>query len=191
MLFDWRRSAASALLVVLTGCPSVNPDKGLPLAPVAQVFDYNDFVCDAMPVLVRHCSYLGCHGDERRGFRVYSPGKLRAGDVTTRAQRDATLTSAELQLNFESASGILLGAQPANGDPIDVGNALLLQKPLAARFGGSEHHGVAVFPVYPSQTLADDAEWNALVAWASGKKQPSPPTQSCLDLFSSLGAMPK
>jgi hypothetical protein len=63
----------------------------------------------------------------------------------------------------------------------------LLAKPLARRAGGAEHHGVGVFPVYPAQTLADDPEWNQLVAWVSGAFQPVPVDSDCATMFDNLG----
>jgi hypothetical protein len=178
-------------LLLIGGCPANDPTTGLQTTPVAQSADYNEFVCDVMPVLVRRCSYLGCHGNRDHAFRVYSVGKLRIDDPTTRDQRDAPLTANEIDLNFESATGLLAAATPQDRQLPDIQKIPLLLKPLAARFGGSEHHGVAVFPVFPAHTPAEDPEWNLLVNWVGGAKQPSPPTQSCQDFFTSLGVSPR
>jgi hypothetical protein len=182
---------AVVALMALVGCPATDPASGLTTTPAAQLYDYNQFVCGAMPVLIRHCSYLACHGNPAHAFRVFSSGKLRLGDVATRSDRDAPITAAEIQANFDSATGMLLTAAAPDQQTVDLQNTPLLRKPLRARFGGDEHHGVGIFPFSPAQTLEDDPEWGALTAWASGQKQPSPPSASCQALFMSLGVAAK
>jgi hypothetical protein len=173
-------------LLILTGCPALKPSEGLQTTPVTQLFDHDAFVCADMPVLIRHCSYSGCHGSENHAFRVYSPGKLRLGDVATRDDRDAMLTNDEIEANYASATGVLLQDHPAPGASVNVKTAPLLLKPLKARFGGSEHHGVGVFPFSPAQTLETDPEWQALVSWVAGEKEPTPPTADCQALMTAL-----
>ncbi len=177
--------------LLVSGCPANDLSKGLQPAVPDAVLDYNDFVCDAQPVLIKRCSYLGCHGNPSHALRLFSVGKLRQGDISTREQRDASLTAEEVELNFQSAVGLTLSATQAQRQLPDVQAIPLLLKPLAARFGGSEHHGVAVFPTFPHQNLADDPEWNALLNWVAGAKQSTPPVQSCVDLFTALGLTPK
>jgi hypothetical protein len=176
--------------VLASGC-SLNPNQGLQTAPAAETYDINGFVCEAMPVLIRHCSYLGCHGNAQHALRIYSPGKLRASDVVTRADRDASLTAAEVEANFDSATGVLLAGKPPNGQSLDLQTAPLLQKPLRAAFGGDEHHGVGIFPFPPATTLAGDPEWNALLGWAAGGKEPKPLSSDCANLFMAIGVSPK
>ncbi len=180
-----------ALALFSAGCPSLDQSKGLQKVPAAQSYDYNAFVCGAMPVLVRHCSYLACHGDPRHAFRVYSPGKLRGFDVASRSDRDAPLTADEVQANFDSASGVLLAGPAPDTASLDLQTAPLLLKPLKAAFGGSEHHGIGVFPFPPAQSLDADPEWTALVAWAAGQKQPIPPTADCQAFFAAEGLVPR
>jgi hypothetical protein len=67
----------------------------------------------------------------------------------------------------------------------------IMSKALAARFNGSEHQGVAIFPVFPAQTLDADPEWQALVGWVAGKAQPKQLDKSCADFFMALGLPPK
>jgi len=178
-------------LLLAAGCPSLKSSEGLQTTPAEQLFDHDTFVCDAMPTLIRHCSYLGCHGNPNHAFRVYSPGKLRLGDVATRNQRDAVLTPEEADANFASATGVLLQGHPTAGAPVDINTAQLLLKPLKAKFGGGEHHGVGIFPFPPAQTLDDDAEWQALVKWVAGEKLESPPSADCAALQAAIagGAM--
>jgi hypothetical protein len=181
-----------ALVAALAGCPSPDPSRGLvTTAPPAQLLDYNEFVCEVQPVLVRRCSFLACHGNAEHAFRVYSPGKLRLIDsaVATRNTRDGALTPDEITRNFESAVGTVYAAQPSDRQNPDD-RVPLLVKPARASVGGSEHHGVGIFPVYPAQDLAHDADYAALAAWVGGKKATGKET-ACADMFMKLGLNPQ
>ncbi|MDB4971091.1 MAG: hypothetical protein JWN44_6780 [Myxococcales bacterium] len=185
------RFALAVTALALTGCPALDPNRGLSSTqPPAQLLDYDEFVCAVEPVLIRRCSYLACHGNVDHALRVYSPGKLRAGVAETRNQRDGRLTAAEVEANFESAVGTVYAA---SADDRAAGNdrVPLLAKPTAARVGGAEHHGVGIFPVPPAQSLDHDPEWQALASWVAGKKQPSPPTVDCAALFTTMGLSPR
>jgi hypothetical protein len=184
------------MALFVAGCPTPDPNAGLTPATtnqVEQTLDYNDFVCDAEPVLIKRCSMLACHGQATHALRLYSPGKLRQGDPTTRMARDTQLTANEVDLNFQSAIGLTLGATQVQRNALDVSSILLLQKPLAARFGGSEHHGVAIFPTYGSNDdLTKDPEWNALANWVAGKKQSAANLGTdCTNLFMAMGLTPR
>lgn len=180
------------LLLLLCGCPALDTSQGLTTTQSPDQFvDYNQFVCTVMPVLIRRCSYLACHGNPDHALRIYSSGKLRLTDDGTRNTRDSSLTSDEVELNFESAAGLLyLSSAAARTAPI-ISQVPLLAKPLARRVGGAEHHGVGVFPVYPALTLGDDTEWNALVTWVGGATQPNPVDTNCAAVFNNLGLMPR
>ncbi len=185
---------AGALLVVvaLAGCPALDPKQGLATTGSPDSFlDYDQFVCTVEPVLIRRCSYLACHGNADHALRLYSPGKLRQVDPGTRNGRDGLLTDSEVELNFQSVSGLLYGATTAQRAQPDLQHIPLLGKPLKASFGGAEHHGVGIFPAYPAQTLADDAEWQPLVAWVGGAKQPSPVDAACAQVFTLMGLQPR
>ena len=185
---------AAVLLLVAGGCSARDASKGVQtLVPPDQFLDYNGFVCNVQPTLIRRCSYLACHGEASHALRVYSVGKLRESGATAKADRDAPLTADEIELNFSSASGIVYAVPAAERDPANptLNNDPLLLKPLAARFGGSEHHGVAVFPQFGAATPSDDADYTALVRWVGGEKEPTPPTKDCQDLFTALGVPPR
>jgi hypothetical protein len=185
------RALVLVFTVALCGCPSTNPSQGLATTvPPDQLLDYDQFVCTVEPVLIRRCSYLGCHGNADHALRIYSPGKLRLGDPTTRAARDAMLTAEEVERNFESASGVVYSNSAAERQQPSE-RVLLLEKPLSARAGGAEHHGVGIFPVYPAQDLDHDPEWKALVAWVGGGKQPSPVDADCAQTFMIMGLEPR
>jgi hypothetical protein len=187
-----RNASLIIAALLLTGCPSPDPAQGFPSpgAP-AQLLDYNGFVCNVMPTLIRRCSYLGCHGQDAHALRIYSAGKLRMKDDGTRDGRDAPLTPDEVQRNFDSAAALVLDANADQRAAGDTQHVLLLGKPLRARYGGGEHHGVGIFPVYPATALADDHEWTALVAWVGGAKTPAPLSGDCAATFMKLQLTPR
>ncbi|HZS40550.1 MAG TPA: hypothetical protein VFF06_27145 [Polyangia bacterium] len=184
--------AAGLACLTLAGCPTPDPNGGLTTTQQPDQFlDYNQFVCTVEPVLIRRCSYLACHGNPDHALRVYSAGKLRLGDISTRAARDAALTADEVERNFQSASGVIYASSAqARQTPIPT-QVPLLAKPLAARAGGSEHHGIGVFPVFPATSLDQDAEWQALVNWVGGAKQPTPVDADCMTVFTTMGLTPR
>jgi hypothetical protein len=180
------------LAVAAAGCPAPDNSHGLvTTGPPSTLLDYNDFVCEVQPVLIRHCSFIGCHGNADHALRIYSPGKLRLDDTPTspREMRDAKLTPTEIMRNFESAVGVSYFASPqdrqAPNDKVPI-----LAKPARASVGGSEHHGVGIFPVYPATDLAHDAEWGALSNWVAGKKATGS-EPNCADMFMKLGIKPQ
>jgi hypothetical protein len=179
----------AACLATLAGCslehaPGAYPSSG-------EQLDYNGFVCNVMPTLVRRCSYLGCHGQADHALRVYSPGKLRLVDDGTRAGRDRALSADEVQRNFDSAAALALDATPAQRQSGDARHVLLLGKPLRARFGGGEHHGVGIFPVWPVAEPTKDPEWSALVAWVGGARVATPLSGDCATTFATLQLTPR
>jgi hypothetical protein len=157
-----------------------------------QFLDYNEFVCHVQPILIKRCSFLACHGDSHHAFRLYSLGKLRMVDTPTRAARSVQLLSAdEVEANFESTSGLLYANSAAERSAADLSKVLLLGQAMAAKFGGSEHKGVAMFPAWPAATPDDDPEWQALKAWVAGAKQPSPVEPDCAAWFALMMLSPR
>jgi hypothetical protein len=183
--------ALAALPLLVAGCPSTDPSQGLQTGAPGAVLDYNAFVCDVMPTLVRHCSYMACHGNADHALRIYSPGKLRIGSPLTRDDRDAPLTVDEIQRNFAAAEGMARAASPADRAVGRLQKIPLLQKALSARFGGDEHQRVGIFPVFPHATPDDDPEWQLLVNWVGGAKMTNPLRADCAAFFMSLGVSPK
>ncbi len=183
------RRAFAIFLVggLATGCTSSVPNGLSESAGPDQFLDYNQFVCAAQPVLIRNCSFLACHGDAHHAFRLYSLGKLRLGDAATRVERSTELLSVdEVEANFASTSGLLYATTASDRQTGDLDRVLLLGQAMAARFGGSEHKGVAMFPEWPAATPAEDAGWLALKAWVAGARQPSPPEPGCAALFQQM-----
>jgi hypothetical protein len=187
-----KRLAVVLILVAGAGCPSPDPSQGLNATSPDMFLDYNDYVCNVMPVLVKRCSYLACHGNIDHALRVYSPGKLRLVPATTRMGRDALITGDEVERNFESAAGIVLATTAADRNPPDVQKVLLLGKPLKASAGGAEHHGVGIFPAYPNTDPNKDPEFTALVAWVAGAKLAATQLPAdCASLFGALKLTPR
>jgi hypothetical protein len=180
----------AALLACAAGCSTEDPAGGM--SAQAPALDYNEFVCNVQPTLIRRCSYLACHGNADHALRIYSPGKLRLTNPTTRNDRDASLSQNEVQLNFTATLGILAATTADDRrTPPNIANVLLLSKPLVARLGGNEHRGVGIFPVYPARTLDKDTEWQALVAWIGGKQQPKPVDADCQNTFDNMMLSPQ
>jgi hypothetical protein len=177
-------------VATLAGCPAPDNASGLvTTGPPTSLLDYNEYVCEVQPVLVRHCSFLACHGNADHALRVYSPGKLRLVATADRASRDAILSATEVMRNFESATGTAYDATAADrASPND--HVPLLLKPTRASFGGSEHHGVGIFPVYPAADLAHDPEYQLLAAWVGGKKATGT-EPACAEMFMQLGLTPQ
>ncbi|MDB4969062.1 MAG: hypothetical protein JWN44_4751 [Myxococcales bacterium] len=181
-----------AFVLAAVGCPAPDNSHGLvTTAAPAQLLDYNEFVCEVQPVLIRRCSFVACHGGVDHALRVYSPGKLRLVDSANaaRSARDAMLSPDEVTRNFESATGTVYAAQPSDRQNPDD-RVPILVKPTRASFGGSEHHGVGIFPVYPAQDLSQDHEYGVLAAWVAGKKATGT-EPACADMFMTLGLKPR
>ncbi len=115
------------------------------------------------PILIRDCSYLACHGNAGLALRVYSVGKLRAGESSTLDTRTAPLTTDERHANYESA----LGFSFPNVAPQDN---FLVRKPLAQSLGGYEHTGGAIY------SGLDDPRFMNMLAWVQGQPLVCPST---------------
>ncbi len=181
-----------AFVVAVAGCPAPDNTHGIVTTALpAQLLDYNEYVCEVQPVLIKRCSYFGCHGNSQHALRVYSPGKLRLNDnpMASRATRDQMLSADEVFRNFESATGTVYAAQPSDRQSPDD-HVPILVKPVRAAFGGSEHHGVGIFPVAGAMDLEHDTEYQALAAWVGGKKATGT-EPACADMFMKLGLKPQ
>lgn len=144
-----RAALASVLVGLLAACSSPI-DTGPPPAPPLDVFE-----AEVYPVLARDCAFAACHGDRRRFFRVFAPGRVRlSGDS---GPFDPP-TEAEVTETYDRARSMLAGSAR-------VTDSLLLRKPLAAAAGGGSHQGVDAFGqnVFPDR---DDARWRAMRDWA-------------------------
>lgn len=151
------RAVVMASLLLGAGC-SLDASPATP--PTANRLAFNEQV---YPVLLRDCGFPECHGslslEEARFFRVYGPGRSRAGPPE-QADEDplAPVTDAELDLTFARARSMLAGADSA-------ADTLLVRKPLAVDAGGSSHMGRTSLgtDVYEN---TDARGYQILLSWA-------------------------
>jgi hypothetical protein len=136
----------------VSGCTQVTQ---APAPDAIPFLDEVKFRCRVEPILVRDCSYLACHGNAGFALRVYSIGKLRAGDSATLEARTAPLSDAEEHANYLSAAAFAFaGVAPDDN--------LLLRKPMPSESGGYEHMGGATF------TGVDDPRVGTIRGWLAG-----------------------
>lgn len=135
------------------GCTAVEnqPDPG-----AITELDEASFQCAVEPTLIRDCSYSACHGNAGFPLRVYSIGKLRAGDMTTLTARIAPLTDAEHHANYLSARAFDYGGVAPEDNE-------LLRKVLPVNDGGYAHRGGEIF------TGLDDPRAVKMLNWLSGQ----------------------
>jgi hypothetical protein len=141
---------APLIFWVVSGCTDVVSQPA-----AVPSLDETKFHCHVEPLLIRDCSYLACHGNAGFPLRIYSVGKLRAGDASTLEARTAPLTDAERHANFLSAAAFAFGGVAPDDN-------LLLRKPMPTEAGGYEHLGGATF------TGPDDTRAAALRSWLAG-----------------------
>jgi hypothetical protein len=125
--------------------------------------DPTSFEVSVYPVLLRDCGFPACHGDTRRFFRVFGPGRTR---YRPRAETPlfAPATAEELTASYDRARSMLV----TEGSVL---NSALLQKPLNAGHGGDDEWGQNVY------WRADDPSYQAILRWAlSVRAVPAAPT---------------
>jgi hypothetical protein len=110
------------------------------------------------PLLLRDCGFPACHGDARRFFRVFGPGRMRYRSETN--PFDAA-TAEEVEAAYYRARSML-----ANEDGVE--HAPLLRKPLHADHGGVDDWGDNV---YRSES---DPGYVILYTWARSTGETAP-----------------
>lgn len=110
------------------------------------------FEISVYPVLLRDCGFPACHGDTRRFFRVFGPGRTR---YRPREETGvfAPTTAEELTASYDRARSML--ATEGN-----ILNSALLQKPLNVGHGGDDEWGQNVY------WREDDPNYQAILRWA-------------------------
>ncbi len=137
--------------IVVSGCED-------PVAVETPAPDYDAFVRDAFPILLRDCGMLTCHGVPERPFRVYGPGRLRAPvEADTPTDRFDPVTDDELWFSYQRTRSMLTTDR-------DVRSCPLLTKPLP----GAGHRGLDAYggAVYRTR---DDPSYRVLLDWADGE----------------------
>ncbi|MCE9573250.1 MAG: hypothetical protein K8W52_08845 [Deltaproteobacteria bacterium] len=146
------RLIAAVALAALGACATVaNEDAPDAVATLSEPV----FRCKVEPILVRDCSYTGCHGIRSAALRVFSPGKLRRDPAPTLDDRIKTMTDAEHHDNYLSAAGFTFGGVAPDDN-------WLVRKPLPVNAGGYGHKGGAIF------SGTDDPRVVAIKGWLAG-----------------------
>ncbi len=130
-------------------------------APLGQL-DEPYFRCKVQPILVARCSFLACHGDPGRPYRLFARQQLRLG-VPPR-DRGIALTEAETRANYSATLGFALQGLGEDADP------LLLSKPLDEDGGGLFHRGREMYRGPDVFASRDDVDYRTLAAWVGGEK---------------------
>jgi hypothetical protein len=131
--------------------------------PAAQVaLDQPYFRCKVQPVLVAKCSFLACHGDPGRPYRLFARQQLRKGVAPK--DRGIALTEAETQANYDATLAFALRGLGEREDP------LLLSKPLDEDTGGLFHRGREMYRGPDVFSSRDDADYKTLASWMDGAK---------------------
>jgi len=149
-----RAALAATVGVSAAGCSQQGIDAPMDL-PEA---DENFFRCKVQPVLAARCSFMACHGNEERPFRVYAEQRWRLG--VPWSEYTTPLLDEELAANFRGARGFIASGQRANSQ--------LSEKPLDTRAGGEFHLGKNVYGPDDVFTDVDDPGYVILREFAAG-----------------------
>jgi hypothetical protein len=140
----WKSHVLGAFVSAITACADATAELSLP-SPSKRQFEEQVY-----PLLLRDCGFPACHGDTRRFFRVFGPGRTRYR-LETKPFDPAT--AEEIEASYYRARSML-----ANEDGIE--HTPLLRKPLHAEHGGVDEWGNNV---YRTET---DSGYVALFSWA-------------------------
>lgn len=148
---------ALVIAVLVVGSPACVTDNQAGVPATDPVM----FRTKVYPVLLGSCAFPACHGDPKRFFTVYGPGRTRLKPTTAAY---APATPDELALTYTRAQSMLVS-------PDGVRQSLLLRKPLSIGAGGAGHKGDDPwgFSVIPDTA---DPRYAALLAWATSKGAP-------------------
>lgn len=136
------------ILGTLGGCADPTAEFRVP-TPDVQSFERNVY-----PILLRDCAFSGeCHGNPKRFFHVFGPGRTRARPET-RLVIDPP-TGEELTSAYRLARSML-----AHEEGTDIEDCLLLDKPRDGAHEGRDEWGNNVY------LSANDPSYQVLLAWA-------------------------
>lgn len=140
---------ALGLVASLAGACAAEQSRGWqPAEP-----EFQSFIDEALPVLLRDCGFHTCHGSTERFFRIWGPGRTRLDATSLEFER---LTPEEWEASYHMAASMVDARSPEQ--------SLLLRKPLAIAAGGAAHGGADKFGrnVYRS---TNDSGYAALRRW--------------------------
>lgn len=143
---------AVAVAMLLAGC-TASPTQDLSI-PTADPTVFKDRV---YPILLRDCGFTTCHGDPKRFFAVFGPGRVRLEPDKTDIYDP--VTPYELAISYTRARSMLFG-------PDGPDSSLLVRKPIPLSEGGAGHKGDDVWgsPIFLSTA---DARYVTLYNWAT------------------------
>ncbi|MCL4222965.1 MAG: hypothetical protein KJZ91_00665 [Myxococcales bacterium] len=157
-----RRTGAVAVavaLVALGGACALDAPAAVPLPQG----DAQVFAARAQPALDARCAEPSCHGDARRPFAIYSPGRRRADPA--RLHLIEPLDDDELEANALAVAALALEPLAA-GAPL--AGCLVLCKPLAVPAGGCGHVVGPVFAAPDERHYQDLRAYLDTLAWEEG-----------------------
>jgi len=143
--------------LALSGCSIQGSKLSVPAPSKA------DFSLSVYPVLQRDRSFPACHGSPKRFFRVFGPGRTRLSPDTPLF---AEATSEELTQSYDRARSMLANTG-------DIGESLLLQKPLERSAGGAGHEGKDNWSRNVYLSTSDDG-YQVLLRWAVSVRGEAP-----------------
>jgi hypothetical protein len=146
VLRRWQSCVLAAFVSSFTACADPATQLQLP-TPDPTMFEKQVY-----PLLLRDCGFPACHGDHRRFFRVFGPGRSRFPRIPETGLFDPA-TPEEIELTYYRARSML-----ANEEGVE--NSLLLRKSLHADHGGVDEWGRNV---YSNET---DPGYMILSSWA-------------------------
>ncbi len=146
------------LMVLVVACSQSDLSDPAPPAQLDEAY----FRCKVQPVLVARCSFLACHGDPGRPYRLFARQQLRLG-VQAR-DRGIALTEAETRANYSATVELALEGLGDRSDP------LLLAKPLDEDGGGYFHRGREMYRGPDAFASREDADYKTLADWTTGAK---------------------
>ena len=118
--------------------------------------EFQQFQRDVYPVLLRDCAFSTCHGDPKRAFRVFGPGRRRMAGESGVPEAFDLPTADEIATTYQLALSMI--------DEDALRRSRLLLKPLAIAAGGAGHEGVDKYGRDVYRT-AQDTGYLVLARW--------------------------
>lgn len=144
-----------ALAAALAGCATSDGELSVPTA------DPEMFRTKVYPIFLADCGFPACHGDSRRFFTVFGPGRTR---LEPNSGPFDPATPDELAQTYTRARSMLISRDGVRRSP-------LLRKPLAVAAGGAGHRGDNAWgeSVFANKS---DPRFQTLFFWATHEVSP-------------------
>lgn len=127
-----------------SGCDSLQASEQMPTpSPVT-------FRTVVYPILLRDCSFAGCHANSERPFQVFGPGRVRLDS-------ESDIFDPPTELEFERAYWRTCSMLLYRDDPFE---SLMLAKPLdGVRHGGEDDLGRNLYRDRSDRSLSLIMQW--------------------------------